>query len=78
MKSHNCGLKNYLKYKNYALKLESQGVHSPDCKIVVDAHDCGKSHIDLIFCTIDKELWKSISTYDTSFLNIEEFRLLSN
>lgn len=71
---HNCGLNNYLRYLDYAKKLYEWGVHKPDCKIVVDAHDCGKIHDDLIFVSADGNLIEKIISHDTSFLSIIEFR----
>lgn len=71
---HDCGLNNYLKYLNYATKLLEWGVHNPDCKIIVDAHNCGKEQDDLIFVSTDDKLIDIIHEHDTSFLNIIEFR----
>lgn len=74
LKLHNCGLNNYLRYWNYAKKLYSWGVHKPDCKIVTDAHDCGKTNSDLIFVSTDCEMIEKIHEHDPGFLNIIEFR----
>lgn len=71
---HNCGLNNYLKYLNYATKLHKWGVHSPDCKILTDAHDCALKHGNLIFVTTDEEMLEKIYDKDTSFLNILKFQ----
>ena len=71
---HNCGLNNYLNYMDYAEKLYKWGVHKPDCKIVIDAHDCGKTHPDLIFASADKKMIDLILEHNTDFLNIAEFR----
>lgn len=71
---HDCGLNNYLKYLNYAKKLYKWGVHKPDCKIVIDAHDCGKRHGDLIFVSADKKMIEKILNHNTNFLSIAEFK----
>lgn len=71
---HDCGLDNYLKYYDYALKLYDGGIHKPDCKIVLDAHDCGLIHKDLIFVSNDIDMLKAISQLDTSHLEIMEFK----
>ncbi|WP_407411671.1 hypothetical protein [Methanobrevibacter sp.] len=71
---HNCGLDNYLRYFNYAKQLYEWGVHRPDCKIIADAHDCGKTHDNLIFVSADKKMIKIITSHNTSFLNIAEFK----
>lgn len=71
---HDCGLDNYLKYYEYALELFKGGIHKPDCKIVVDAHDCGLTHDNLIFITNDGKMLKAIHNLDTSNLKIIEFR----
>lgn len=71
---HDCGLNNYLKYLDYAKKLYQWGVHNPDCKIVIDAHDCGKIHADLIFVSADNKMIEEILNHDTNFLSITEFR----
>lgn len=74
MKLHDCGLDNYLRYRDYAQKLYDNGVHSPDCKIIVDAHDCGLTYGNLIFVSNDDKLIESVSKIDTSHLKIIEFR----
>ena len=66
---HDCGLNNY-----YAKKLYKWGVHKPDCKIVIDAHDCGKNHDDLIFISADKKMIEKILNHNTNFLSIAEFK----
>lgn len=71
---HDCGLKNYLKYLNYANQLFEWGIHKPDCKIITDAHDCGLAHENLIFISNDEKMLNIISNHDTSFLKIMEFR----
>ena len=71
---HNCGLNNYLNYVDYAKKLYEWGVHKPDCKIITDAHDCGKTHSDLIFVSADGKMIEKLIKHDTSFLNITEFK----
>ena len=71
---HDCGLDNYLKYNNYAHDLFDGGIHKPDCKIIIDAHDCGRIHDDLVFITNDEELLETIKSLDTSNLKIIEFR----
>ena len=45
---HDCQ-DSYLKYDSYAKQLYEWGVHSPDCKIITDAHDCGFEQKNLIF-----------------------------
>ena len=75
LKLHNCGLKNFIKYYEYALKLYNGGVHSPDCRIIVDAHDCGLKYDDLIFLTTDEKMFEAIIRQDTSYLKILEFKL---
>lgn len=71
---HDCGIDNYLKYYNYALKLYKNGVHKPDCKIIIDAHDCGLNHENLIFISNDNKMLESINSQDTSYLKIFEFK----
>ena len=71
---HDCGLDNYLRYFNYAKQLYKWGLHKPDCKIVVDAHDCAATHDDLIFVSADRNMIEKIISHDTSFLNIMEFK----
>lgn len=71
---HDCGLDNYLKYYKYALELYDNGIHKPDCKIVVDAHDCGLIHDDLTFVSNDNIILEAISSMDTSKLHIVEFK----
>ncbi len=70
---HNCGLDNYLRYINYAKKLYNWGVHSSDCKIITDAHDCGLKH-DVTFVSADSKMINRILEHDTSFLSIVEFK----
>lgn len=71
---HDCGLNNYLKYLDYAIQLKSWGIHSPDCKIITDAHDCGLEHDGLIFVTADEKMIEKIAVHDTTFLKIMEFK----
>lgn len=71
---HDCGLDNYLRYKNCATWLCNGGVHKSDCKVVLDAHDCGLIHDDLSFVSNDDELLELISKLGTSHLEIVEFR----
>ena len=71
---HDCGPDNYLRYLSYAKVLFNWGVHKPDCKIVVDAHDCGITHDDLIFISTDKDMVEKIKAHNTSFLSIIEFK----
>ena len=70
---HDCGLDNYLKYLEYTMQLKEWGIHSPDCKIIADAHDCGIAHDDLIFISNDEKMLEIIANHDTSFLKIVEF-----
>lgn len=56
IKLHNCGLDNFRKYRVYAKKLNEWGVHPPDCKIVIDAHDCGLKDKNLTFVSTDSEM----------------------
>lgn len=74
MNFHNCGLDNYLRYMTYVNKLSEWGVHSPDNKIIADAHDCGSFHDNLIFVSTDDALIKILVNNNTSFLNIIEFK----
>ena len=67
MKLHNCGMNNYLKYLDYAKLLHLWGVHPPDCKIVIDAHDCGIKYDDLIFVSTDKKLIDILLEHETEF-----------
>ena len=62
---HNCGLNNYLNYVDYAKKLYEWGVHKPDCKIITDAHDCGKTHSDLIFVSADGKMIEKLIKHTT-------------
>ena len=71
---HDCGSDNYLKYFDCAKKLFEWGVHSPDCKIIADAHDCGLAHENLIFVSNDEGILEKIVNNDTSFLKIIEFK----
>ena len=77
MKLHNCGLDNYLNYMHYASILKSWGVHSPDFKIILDAHDCGLAHNDLIFISADGKMFEALDGHNLSFLKIKEFRALN-
>ena len=77
MKLHNCGENNYLKYLNYTLKLKSWGVHAPDYKILVDAHDCAIKYGDLIFVSADGIMFEALNNHDVSFLKIMEFKSLN-
>ena len=70
---HDYGLDNYLKYPDCASQLKEWGVHSPDCKIIADAHDCGLVHDNLIFVSNDTRMLELIANHDTSFLKIIEF-----
>ena len=74
LKFHNCGTDNYLNYLDHAKQLWKWGVHSPDCKIITDAHDCGRIHDDLIFVSNDEKMIEKIVNQDTTFLKIMEFR----
>ena len=71
---HDCGIDNYLKYFKYSKQLYEWGIHRPDCKIIADAHDCGKTHDNLIFVSADKKMIEIITSHNTSFLNIAEFK----
>lgn len=71
---HDCGLDNYLNYPSYASNLNTNGIHDPDYKIIIDAHDCGLIHDELIFVSNDIEMLKSISKINTSYLKIIEFK----
>ncbi|MDO5859309.1 hypothetical protein [Methanobrevibacter sp.] len=74
IKLHDCGIDNYLRYLDYANKLFEWGIHSPDCKIVTDAHDCGLKHDKLVFVSTDEKMINNISRHNHSFLSIIEFR----
>lgn len=74
IKLHDCGLNNFKRYMNYSKKLHDWGVHSPDCKIVMDAHDCGLQHDNLIFVSTDEKMINAILEHNHSFLSIIEFR----
>ncbi len=71
---HDCGLDNYRKYYDYAVELYHKGIHQPDCKIIVDAHDCGLTNNNLIFVSNDRKMVENISKIDASYLHIVEFR----
>lgn len=71
---HDCGQDSYLRYLDFATKIYEWGVHSPDCRIVVDAHDCGTIHNDLTFVSTDRKMIEILLANDTSFLNIAEFK----
>lgn len=71
---HDCGLDNYLNYYDYAHELYDNGIHSPDCKVIVDAHDCGLKHEDLVFVSNDVRMIEILSNMDTSHLEIIEFK----
>lgn len=71
---HDCGLDNYLNYYDYARELYNNGIHSPDCKVIVDAHDCGLKHEDLVFVSNDVKMIEILSNMDTSHLEIIEFK----
>lgn len=77
LKLHDCGVDNYLNYLNFAKKIYEWGVHSPDYKIITDAHDCGIAHDNLVFVSTDGEMLDVLLNNDTSFLNIIEFRSLN-
>lgn len=70
---HDCGLNNYLKYLDYANKIHDWGIHVPDCKIIVDAHDCALENWNLKFVSYDEKMIKRLKEKDTSFLKIHEF-----
>lgn len=74
MTLHDCGLDNYLNYYDYARELYDNGIHSPDCKVIVDAHDCGLKHEDLVFVSNDVRMIEILSNMDTSHLEIIEFK----
>ena len=74
MKLHNCSINNYKRYRSYADKLNEWRVHSPDCKIVTDAHDCGLQHKNLTFVSTDSEMIDIILEHNHSFLSIVEFK----
>lgn len=78
IKLHNCGLENFRDYYEYSLRLYNYGIHPPDCKIIVDAHDCGIKNGDLIFVSNDKEMLEKIINKDYSYLNIIEFKSCTN
>ena len=42
------------------------GIHSPDCKVIVDAHDCGLKYEDLVFVSNDVKMIEILSNMDTS------------
>ena len=71
---HNCGLDNYLKYIDYAKRLYDMGVHSPDCKILVDAYDLSLISSQLTFVSFDEKLMNILLKGDVSFLNVIEFK----
>ena len=71
---HNCGLNNYKRYRSYADKLKKWGIHSPDNKIITDAHDCGLKNKNLIFVSSDVEMVDTILEHNHSFLSIVEFK----
>ena len=77
MKLHNCGLDNYLNYMHYASVLKSWGVHSPDFKIILDAHDFGLIYNDLIFVSADNKMLEALDGHNLSFLKIKEFKALN-
>ncbi|MBR3112528.1 MAG: hypothetical protein IKH29_02300 [Methanobrevibacter sp.] len=68
---YDCGLNNYLKYPKLLKKLIKSGVHNPDYKIVLDAHDFGFTS-DVCFITTDLNLIQLIK--DCKLLNIMEFK----
>lgn len=74
---HDCGLNNFKRYINYSIKLNEWGIHSPDNKIITDAHDCGLKHENLIFVSNDSEIINIILEHDHSFLSIIEFKSCS-
>lgn len=74
MRLHNCGVDNYLKYLKFAKQLYEWGVHAPDCKIIMDAHDCGFKYDDLIFISNDEVMIDVLNNHDASHLNILEFK----
>lgn len=70
---HRCGLKNFLKYTHYLYLLkEKYRVHSPDYKIVLDAHEFGQKN-KVNFVTTDEKLHDKIINIE--FLNIKKFTL---
>lgn len=71
---HNCGLNNYKRYSKFRNILKSWGVHKSDSKIVIDAHDCGLKHGDVIFVSADTDLNEKIIEHNPSLFKIIEFR----
>lgn len=77
LKLHDCGVDNYLNYLDFAKKVYGWGVHSPDCKIIADAHDCGITYDNLVFVSTDESMLEVLKNNDTSFLNIIEFKSIN-
>ena len=61
-----------------AKQLFDWGIHPPDCKILVDAHDCGLEHGNLTFISNDEKLLEIINNHEPSFLKSLNSNLVLN
>ena len=75
---YNCGLNNYKKYNSLSTTLKNIGVHDPDYKFVLDAHDLAKNNSnDVIFTTCDTKMVNAIIDNNIlKQLNISNFKVL--
>ena len=69
-----CGKENYKKYSGLLNSLIEIGVHNPDYKIILDAHDFAKENFT-VFVSTDKKFLSRVMNFNG--LNINEYKLLN-
>ena len=69
-----CGEENYKNYVGLLNSLKEMGVHNPDYKIILDAHDFARDRF-AVFVSSDKKLLDKVM--DFNGLNINEYGLLN-
>ena len=74
IKTHPCEEDNFKKYYKSLKYLHDNGIHSPDCKIIGDAHDLALSTKPLTFVSCDYKMLDAITNLELTFTEIYEFK----
>ena len=69
-----CGKENYKIYAGLLNSLMEIGVHNPDYKIILDAHDFAKDNFT-VFVSTDKKFLNKVMNFQG--LNVNEYKLLN-
>lgn len=71
---YDCGLDNYKRYPKLLSSLKEMGVHNPDYKIILDAHDFARDRF-VVFVSADKKFMNKLINFKG--LDVDDYMLLN-